>query len=138
VGVAWRGTQKGTETLSEHQRLRNRRNNPETGKNARGEGRLEWLVLQRHFSIPDWPGSDRNAVKKARNPIETNSLSRCKSLQQVSFESNSRLTRIESHAFSNSSLHSILIPRDVRLTDGSAFHSIPKCEAIINFDRKLE
>jgi hypothetical protein len=45
----------------------------------------------------------------------------CKSLSSISFESNSRLKRIESHAFSFSSLQFIEIPRNVRFIDGSAF-----------------
>jgi hypothetical protein len=36
-------------------------------------------------------------------------FSPCKSLSSILFESNSRLTRIESHAFDNSSLQSIVI-----------------------------
>jgi hypothetical protein len=45
----------------------------------------------------------------------------CQSLSSITFESNSRLTRIESGAFSRSSLQSILIPRNVQFIDGSAF-----------------
>jgi hypothetical protein len=48
----------------------------------------------------------------------------CKSLESVSFESNSRLTRIESQAFWYYSVQSIVIPRGVRLIDGSAFHNV--------------
>jgi hypothetical protein len=43
----------------------------------------------------------------------------------MSFESNSRLTRIESSAFSYSSLQSIVIPRNVQFIDGSAFCNVP-------------
>jgi hypothetical protein len=39
----------------------------------------------------------------------------CKSLQSISFKSNSRLTRIESEVFSLSSLSSIFIPRNVEM-----------------------
>jgi hypothetical protein len=42
----------------------------------------------------------------------------------VSFESNSRLTRIECEAFAASSLQSIDIPRGVRFIDGSAFEEV--------------
>jgi uncharacterized protein YuzB (UPF0349 family) len=48
-------------------------------------------------------------------------FSYCKSLSSITFESNSHLTRIESEAFSHSSLQSIVIPRNVRFIDGSAF-----------------
>jgi hypothetical protein len=45
----------------------------------------------------------------------------CKSLSSISFESNSRLTRIESEAFSYSSLESILIPFDIEILGSSCF-----------------
>jgi hypothetical protein len=45
-------------------------------------------------------------------------------LQSIVFESNSRLTRIESEIFSDSSLQSIIIPRNVQFIDGSAFDSV--------------
>jgi hypothetical protein len=43
------------------------------------------------------------------------SFSYCKSFSSITFESNSRLTRIESEAFRESSLQSILIPKSVEL-----------------------
>jgi hypothetical protein len=48
----------------------------------------------------------------------------CEWLKSVSFEEESRLMRIESHAFSHSSLQSIVIPRSVRFIDGSAFDTM--------------
>jgi hypothetical protein len=48
----------------------------------------------------------------------------CQSLSSITFESNSHLTRIESETFSDSSLQSILIPRNVQFIDGSAFISV--------------
>jgi hypothetical protein len=48
-------------------------------------------------------------------------FSYCKSFSSITFESNSRLTRIESESFSFSSLESIVIPRNVEFIDGSAF-----------------
>jgi predicted nucleotidyltransferase len=48
-------------------------------------------------------------------------FSSCRSLSSITFESNSHLTRIESAAFRASSLQSIVIPRNVRFIDGSAF-----------------
>jgi hypothetical protein len=47
--------------------------------------------------------------------LGSNCLSYCKSLSSITFESNSRLTRIESETFSSSSLQSILIPRNVEI-----------------------
>jgi hypothetical protein len=51
-------------------------------------------------------------------------FSGCKSLKSVSFRSNSRLSRIESNAFSDSSLRSIVIPRNTQFIDGSAFQDV--------------
>jgi hypothetical protein len=48
----------------------------------------------------------------------------CKSLSSITFESHSYLTRIESEAFSFSSLQSIVIPRNVQFIDGSAFVNV--------------
>jgi hypothetical protein len=56
--------------------------------------------------------------------LESNSFSQCKLLSSITFESNSRLTRIESEAFSFSSLQSIVIPRNVEFIDGSAFFGV--------------
>jgi hypothetical protein len=47
----------------------------------------------------------------------------CESLSSISFESNSRLIRIESFAFSNSSLESIVIPSTVRILGSFCFSS---------------
>jgi hypothetical protein len=46
------------------------------------------------------------------------------SLSSISFETESQLKRIEPHAFSSSSLKSIVIPRSVIFIDGSAFSSL--------------
>jgi hypothetical protein len=51
-------------------------------------------------------------------------FSDCRSLSSIAFESNSRLTRIESNAFRGSSLQSILIPRNVEFIDVSTFVSV--------------
>jgi hypothetical protein len=51
----------------------------------------------------------------------------CKSHFSISFESDSRLTRIESEAFSSSSLESIEIPRTVEIL-GSSWISKCKCK----------
>jgi hypothetical protein len=51
-------------------------------------------------------------------------FSYCKSLSSITFESNSHLTRIESEAFYGSSLESIVIPRNVRFIDATAFRCV--------------
>jgi hypothetical protein len=48
----------------------------------------------------------------------------CRSLYSISFESNSRLRRIESAIFPFSSVQSIVIPRGVRFIDGGAFRGV--------------
>jgi predicted metal-binding protein len=60
-------------------------------------------------------------------------FSDCKSLLSISFESNSRLTRIESSAFSKSSLQSIEIPRNVEIVGSSCF-SFCKSLSSISFE----
>jgi predicted metal-binding protein len=57
-------------------------------------------------------------------------FSNCKSLSSISFESNSRLTRIESSAFSNSSLESIAIPRNVEVLGSSCFSGCKSLSSI--------
>jgi hypothetical protein len=58
-------------------------------------------------------------------------FSSCESLSSISFESNSELTRIDSDAFSLSSLHSIIIPSNVQSIDGSAFSVVDLSNLLI-------
>jgi hypothetical protein len=58
-------------------------------------------------------------------------FSNCKSLSSITFESNSRLTRIESEAFSESSLRSILIPNSVEILGSKCFYNIRSLLSII-------
>jgi hypothetical protein len=55
----------------------------------------------------------------------------CESLSSISFESNSRLNRIESSAFSNSSLRSIEIPRNVQFIACNA-SPVPRQISLVN------
>jgi hypothetical protein len=57
----------------------------------------------------------------------------CKSLSSISFESNSRLTRIESKASSFSSLQSIEIPRNVEILCSSCFADCRKL-SLVSFE----
>jgi hypothetical protein len=52
-----------------------------------------------------------------------------KQFHWITFESNSQLTRIESKAFSSSSLQSIVIPRNVEILGSSCFSS---CKSLIS------
>jgi hypothetical protein len=54
---------------------------------------------------------------RRREILCSNCFSYCKSLSSISFESNLQLTRIESSAFSSSSLQSIIIPSSVEILD---------------------
>jgi hypothetical protein len=58
-------------------------------------------------------------------------FSKCESLSSISFESNSRLIRIESDAFSFSSLRSIVIPRSVQCIKGSAFIGLTQTSILV-------
>jgi 1-acyl-sn-glycerol-3-phosphate acyltransferase len=58
----------------------------------------------------------------------------CRSLSSISFECDSELIRIESKAFSSSSLESITIPRHVQFIDGSAFPTISKISISVTSD----
>jgi hypothetical protein len=55
----------------------------------------------------------------------------------MTFESNSHLTWIESEAFSYSSLQSIVIPRNVRFIDGSAFLGVTFSSISIELGNKI-
>jgi hypothetical protein len=57
-------------------------------------------------------------------------FSHCTSLSSISFESNSQLTRIESSAFSSSSLQSILIPSIVQILGSGCFSSCKSLSSI--------
>jgi hypothetical protein len=58
------------------------------------------------------------------------SFSSCQSFSSIIFESDSRLTRIESKAFSYSSLQSIVIPRNVELLCSSRFSSCKSLSSV--------
>jgi hypothetical protein len=55
----------------------------------------------------------------------------CESFSSITFESNSHLTRIESEAFSHSSLQSILIPRNVEILGSKCFYWSRRLSSII-------
>jgi hypothetical protein len=75
-----------------------------------------WHKLIRSFS--------RSSTVHIPSHIEilgSNCFSYCHSLSSISFESNSQLTRIESNAFSVSSLQSIVIPSSVEILCSECF-----------------
>jgi uncharacterized protein YuzB (UPF0349 family) len=69
--------------------------------------------------------------------LESKCFSHCYSLSSITFESNSRLTRIESEVFSSLSLQSIVIPRNVQFIDGFAFINLNLSSISIESGNKI-
>jgi hypothetical protein len=67
--------------------------------------------------------SKSSAIEIGRNieMLGSYCFSNCNSLSSITFELNSHLTRIESEAFSGSSLQSILIPSNVEILGSKCF-----------------
>jgi uncharacterized protein YuzB (UPF0349 family) len=65
-------------------------------------------------------------------------FSHCNSLSSITFESKSHLTRIESEAFSYSSLQSILIPRNVEILGSGCFSNCESLSSITFEPTRLE
>jgi hypothetical protein len=76
----------------------------EIGKRAFADSSIKSVVIPRQVETLGWSCFDG-----------------CESLSSISFESDSRLQRIESSVFSNSSLKSISIPRNVEILGSSCF-----------------
>jgi hypothetical protein len=66
--------------------------------------------------------------------VGSSCFSKCKSLSSIIIESNSRLIHIESSAFEESSLQSILIPNSVEIVGSSCFS---KCKSLSSITFKL-
>jgi hypothetical protein len=81
--------------------------------------------LIRHFS-----SSSHIQISSDIEILGSSCFSYCKSLSSISFESNSGLNRIESFAFSNSSLESISIPRNVEILGSSCFSDCKSLSSI--------
>jgi uncharacterized protein YajQ (UPF0234 family) len=77
-----------------------------------------------HKLIRNFSESSKIEIGKHIEILGPKCLSYCESLSLITFESNSHLTRIESEAFSDSPLQSLVIPRNVRFIDGSAFFGV--------------
>jgi hypothetical protein len=63
--------------------------------------------------------------------LSANCLKGCKTIQLLAFESNSRLNRIESFAFSSSSLRSIEIPRNGEILGSSCFSACQSFSSLL-------
>jgi hypothetical protein len=77
-----------------------------------------------HKLIRNFSESSKIEIAKNIEILGSSSFSNCKSLLAITFEPDSRLTRIESEVFSSSSLRSIVIPRNVQFIDRSAFPNV--------------
>jgi hypothetical protein len=81
------------------------------------------------FEICDFSDSSHVEIPSDVEILGSSCFSDCESLSSISFASNSRLTRIGSFAFSNSSLESIVIPSTVQILDSSCFSN---CESLLS------
>jgi hypothetical protein len=74
-----------------------------------------------HKLIRNFSNSSTIQIGSDIEILGSSSFSQCEFISSITFASNSRLTRIESKAFSYSSLQSIVIPRNVEILDSSCF-----------------
>jgi uncharacterized protein YuzB (UPF0349 family) len=79
------------------------------------------IDIIRHALIWSFITLSRVEIPNNIEILGSSCLSSCGLFSSITFESNSRLRRIESFAFSSSSIKSIEIPRSVQFIDGSAF-----------------
>jgi hypothetical protein len=83
-----------------------------------------------HRLIRNFSSSSTIIISSDIEILGSSCFSSCKSLSSISFESNSRLNRIESNAFSSSSLKSISIPRNVEILGSSCFSDCKSLSSI--------
>jgi hypothetical protein len=83
-----------------------------------------------HRLIRNFSSSSNIIISSDIEILGSSCFSSCESLSSISFESNSRLIRIESSAFSYSSLESISIPRNVEIFGSSCFSSCRSLSSI--------
>jgi hypothetical protein len=84
-----------------------------------------------HKLIQNFSKSSGIEIARTIQIFCSNCFSWCESLSSITFESNSHLTRIESEAFSSSSLESILIPRNVEILGSTCFYNCKSLSSII-------
>jgi hypothetical protein len=83
-----------------------------------------------HKLIRNFSKSLEIEIARTIEILGSHCFSECKSLSSITFESNSRLTRIESKAFYGSSLQSILIPKNVEILGSSCFSNCQSLSSI--------
>jgi hypothetical protein len=79
------------------------------------------IAIIHHKLIRNFSVSSKIEIPRTIEILCSLCFSECKLLSSISFESNSGLKRIESFAFSSSSLQSIVIPRSVEIICSSCF-----------------
>jgi hypothetical protein len=84
------------------------------------------LDVADHKLMSSFSRSSHIAIPCDIEILRSSSFSWCESLTSISFESNTRLTRIEPDAFPSSSLQSIVIPRGVEILGSSCFSDCKK------------
>jgi hypothetical protein len=89
------------------------------------------IDIVEHKLIRNFSESSEFEIGRNLEILGSKCFSSCKSLLWITFESNSRLTRIESDAFSYSSLQSILIPRNVEILESECFSHCKSLSSII-------
>jgi hypothetical protein len=82
------------------------------------------MDIRSHELIRNFSTSSRIEIGRDVEILGSWCFSGNKSLSSISFESDSRLRRIESSAFSRSSLESLILPRHVHCMEGSAFEDV--------------
>jgi hypothetical protein len=88
------------------------------------------MGIRSHKLIRNFSTSSRIEIGRDVEILGSSCFSSCYSLSSVSFESESRLIRIESSAFSYSSLESIIIPRTVEILCSECFSSCKSLSSI--------
>jgi hypothetical protein len=95
-----------------------------------GDGSVSWMHQMhrmqhlQQFSKDELSEMIRTWIPASISMMKPNLFSALRHFHSISFESNSRLTRIESSAFSGSSLQSIMIPWLFKLLVLHVFHFV--------------
>jgi hypothetical protein len=83
-----------------------------------------------HRLIRNFSGASHITIPRDIEILGSSCFHECESLLSISFESNSRLIRIDSYPFSKSSVQSIVIPRSVEILGSSCFRDCKSLSSI--------
>jgi hypothetical protein len=96
------------------------------------------IDVQSQKLIRSFSSSSKKTNLRSFSILRLSCFAPCRSLSSITFESDSRLTRIESFAFSSSSLQSIVISRSVEVLCSSCFSLWQSLSSItFEFDSRL-